>query len=280
MKYYAILTALAAAAILPAQDEPSEIHTRQLWDLNLQKQRVEAKKTPAKPRPAPPATPDNAYIGLTLWRYRVSRTGDAATVRMLVHEPDSDKDQEWTPERSVADAPLQVGDKVRLSIESARQGYLYVIDREQYADGSFGEGQMIFPIRKIRHGDNWVYAGLVVDIPGSGEGFFRVQRNRKDQVAEELTILVAPKPIDGVQIGPKALPVAKEQLAAWKKSWGASVKKLEERDQVGKAYTPAEKEAAEKQTPLTDTDPLPQTMFEVKSEPGKPLMITVPLRIQ
>jgi hypothetical protein len=46
---------------------------------------------------------------------------------------------EWTPQRIEADTPLKVGERVRLSIESPRTGYLYVIDREQYADGSYGE---------------------------------------------------------------------------------------------------------------------------------------------
>jgi hypothetical protein len=31
---------------------------------------------------------------------------------------------------------LAEGDRLRMSIEAARSGYLYVVDQEQYADGS------------------------------------------------------------------------------------------------------------------------------------------------
>jgi len=56
---------------------------------------------------------------------------------MIVHEDSASK--QWTPERISPDTKLAQGDKLRISVEGARKGYLYVIDREQYADGSLGE---------------------------------------------------------------------------------------------------------------------------------------------
>jgi len=199
---------------------------------------------------------------------------------MLVHEYDSGKDEDFTPERCEADTALQVGQKVRLSIESARTGFLYVVDRERYADGSFGDAELIFPTLRTHNGDNRVQAGRVIDIPANGEGLFRIERRRKDLVAEELTVLVSPGPVAGLQIGQKAFPVTSEQLAEWKKNWGATVKQLEEPGQAGKNLTPAEKEAAEKGATLNDADALPQTIFQVQARRDNPLLVTITLKIQ
>ena len=270
-------SASGVASNLRAQDG-GDVLTRQLWDMSLRQRRPQ--KTRKPPLPVPSGTVDDAYVGVTLWRFRPSKAEDSPSVRMLVHEPETGKDGDWTPERCEAKTPLHAGQKVRISIETARPGYLYVVDREQYSDGSFGDAELIFPTRLTRLGNNKVGAGQVVDIPGTGEGILRVQLNRPDLIGEELTILVSPAPIDGLSIGRKPLPIAKEKLAEWKKNWGAPIKQLEEPGQAGKAYTPTEKGATESGAALTDADPLPQTLFQVKSGPGNPLLVIVPLRIE
>ena len=58
-------------------------------------------------------------------------------------------------------AGLAIGQRVRLSIESARTGYLYVINRELYADGSTGEPYLIFPTTRLHRGDNKVTIGRI-----------------------------------------------------------------------------------------------------------------------
>ena len=78
---------------------------------------------------------------------------------------ESSQSSQWTPERIEVDTPLKVNDRVRLSVESPRDGYLYVIDREQYADGSLGDAYLIFPTRRTRGGDNRVRPGKLIDIP-------------------------------------------------------------------------------------------------------------------
>jgi len=275
---FLVAPVLGAALGLRAQDTGGEIRTRQLWDTSLRQQRPQKTRTPSALPADPPA--GDGLIGFTLWRLRPSRSEDAPAVRMLVHEAETGKDDDWTPERCEAKTPLHAGQKVRIGIESARSGYLYVVDREQYADGSFGDAQLIFPTLLTRHGNNKVRAGQVVDIPGAGEGYLRVALSRPDQIGEELTILVSPKPIDGLTISAKALPIAKERLAEWRKNWVAPAKLLEDPGQVGKAYTPAEKDAAENGANLTDADPLPQTMFQVKAGLGNPMLVTVSLKIE
>jgi hypothetical protein len=98
------------------------------------------------------------------------------------------KQAQYTPERIEAATPLNVGDRVRITVESPRSGFLYIIDREQYIDGSFGEPMLIFPTLKTRGGDNRVMPGKLIDIPAQEDqySYFTAQPagSRRDQVAE------------------------------------------------------------------------------------------------
>ena len=76
-----------------------------------------------------------AELGVTVWRLRPSRTSDGQA-RLLVHQ--GAEASQWTPERIETGSRVAVGDRLRLAIESPRSGYLYVVDAEQYADGSTG----------------------------------------------------------------------------------------------------------------------------------------------
>ena len=51
---------------------------------------------------------------------------------------------ELTAERIDTGAPLALGDRVRLTIESPNGGFLYVIDREVYDDGTTSDPYLIF----------------------------------------------------------------------------------------------------------------------------------------
>ncbi|MGH9801849.1 MAG: hypothetical protein ACRD82_15915, partial [Blastocatellia bacterium] len=157
-----------AAAIQDAQ-------TRKLWDSEFFK----AKAKPATGKTAiprrryrvvtPQISPDrvngDTVFGITLWRLRPATAKDDKQVRLFKHNKDETKVVQWTPERISMDTPLAVGQRVRLSIESARTGYLYVINRELYADGSMGEPYLIFPTARLRGGENKVSIGRIVDIP-------------------------------------------------------------------------------------------------------------------
>jgi hypothetical protein len=227
-------------------------------------------------KPAPVASEE---IGVTVWRLRPSRSGDTGA-RVLVL--DGLKQAEWTPERIEADTPLNIGDRVRLTIESPRPGFLYIIDREQYADGSFGEPMMIFPTLRTRGGDNRVAPGKLIDIPAQEDqySYFTAQPtgNRRDQVAEVLTIILVSQPLP-VQIGEQPLKITNTQVASWEKIWGGAAERLELVDGAGRAWTKEEKLAgAANSRQLTQAGPPPQTVYRVARKSGGPLLVTVPLR--
>ncbi len=234
-------------------------------------------KVAAGPRRAPaPGSSDE--IGVTVWRLRPSQTADTGA-RVLVL--DGLKQSEWTPERIEADTPLNVGDRVRITVESPRPGFLYIIDREQYADGSFGEPLMIFPTLRTRGGDNRVAPGKLIDIPAQEDqySYFTAQPagTRRDQIAEVLTIILLTQPLP-LGIGELPLKMTGPQVGGWEKSWGGIAERLELVGGAGRPWTNEEKQAgAAKGRQLTQGGPPPQTVYRVARKAGGPLLVTVPL---
>jgi hypothetical protein len=299
VSFICMLFLLANAAPQGSSADPGEEGTRQLWDENLRTKRP-AKPAAAAPRPASADAParrrpeseqlGDAFLGFTLWHLRSSRNGDEPAARLLVQEEDSTKRVELTAERVTADTPLPDGSKIRVSIESARAGYLYVIDREAYADGSFSDPYLIFPTTRIRGGNNMVGPGAVVEFPHPDDNvpYFTLHRNRArhpgaaaspEQVSEVLTIVVAPKPIPELRIGRSAQRLSDEQVRMWENQWRTQTKSLDARPEVGKQYTQAEKIAAQTGDRLTAEDPLPQTIVQCEAKPGDPLLVNVPIKI-
>ncbi|HJU56729.1 MAG TPA: DUF4384 domain-containing protein, partial [Pyrinomonadaceae bacterium] len=177
---------------------------------------------------------------------------------------------------------FRIGERVRLSIESPRTGYLYVIDREQYADGTFSEPSVIFPTLLARGGDNRVSAGVLIEIPGQDDRppYFNLTRHRADQVGELLTVLVTPQPITEIKIGPKQHKLSLDQLKRWESEWGAQGFELFEMEGgAGATWTEEERSAAGRGgRSLTQEEPTPQTIYRVRLKPGAPMLVTVPLR--
>ena len=219
-----------------------------------------------------------AEIGVTVWRLRPSRSADQGA-RVLVM--DGLKQSAWTPERIEADTPLKIGDRVRLSVESPRPGYLYIVDREKYADGSFGNAMLIFPTRQTRGGDNHVVPGRLVDIPAQEDqySYFTAQPSgsRRDQVAEVLTIILMPTPLN-LKITDQPLQISRTQIGQWEKLWSGATEEFELVGGAGQIWTDEEKEAgAANGRQLTQTGPPPQTVYRLPPRAAGTLLVTVPL---
>jgi Domain of unknown function (DUF4384) len=218
-------------------------------------------------------------LGVTIWRLRQAAAADSGA-RILVQE--ANETTELIPERVSSTSRLNAGDRVRLTLESPQHGYLYVIDRERYASGDRGTPYLIFPTTRTRAGDNKVAGGKLIDIPAQGDrpNFFTLRRSRPDQVAEELTVLLTPEPLDGITIGENALALSNAQVAAWEKQWGSAKPEVFElTGGAGKTWTRAEQDAAADGTRLlTQDDPPPQTVYRVAVKPGAPLAVEVRLR--
>lgn len=221
-----------------------------------------------------------AELGLTIWRLRPATAADAK-VRIIVQK--ENESVELIPERVPANAPLRIGENIRFSFESPQTGYLYVIDRELYADGSMSEPLLIFPTLRTRKGDNKVEAGKLVEIPAQEDqpNYFTLLRSLSNstQTGEMLTVIVAPKPLEGITIGNQVLKLTVEQVQQWEQQWSAQSETFDLTGGAGKTWTKAEQEAGASGTRyLTQQDPEPQTIYRVAVKPGAPLLVNVGLR--
>lgn len=238
------------------------------------------RKTPSVIASLQPNSP-TMEIGVTIWRLRPGAGNDGGA-RVLVQE--SAQSSQWTPQRIEADTPLRVGERVRITIESPRAGYLYVIDREQYADGALGDAYLIFPTLRTRGGDNRVRPGRLVDIPAQEDSpsYFTLvpSPNRSDQVAEVLTIIVTPEPFEDLPLSNNPIKLSKDDVAKWERSWSTQVERFEMVGGAGMAWTQSEKEASSSESArlLTQEEPPPQTIYRIGSRNKKAFLVTVPLR--
>jgi hypothetical protein len=217
-------------------------------------------------------------LGVTVWRMRPAEESDEVKFRV--------GDQVVTPVQVKSDTPLREGDRVRLTIEVPQSGYLYVIDREQYADGSMGPPTLIFPTRRLLNGDNAVNEKVLLSIPDveNTPPFFTLTRAKPNQVAEVILVLVSSEPLPGIGIGRNASPtplrLREEQVNEWADKWATQASRF---DLVSSEGRPMESEqvlVASRKRALVHEDPNPQTLYWLpEAKPGTPLMISIPLVI-
>ena len=262
----------------PSDAERNDEEVRNLWDTTFIGQRPPGKNSANSAQHASTQKePTSDFFGITVWRLRPTRSTDPSGVRMLLHE--EDHDSEWTPERIDANKPIVNGQRIRLAIETTRKGYIYVVDREKYEDGSYGDPMLIFPTTRIRDGCNEVSAGRVIELPSWNDRppYYTLRFTRRDQVGDALTILVSPRRLLELGIGPTPLKLGNNQLQEWAKKWAVPFKCLGSKQQVGLSYTTAEKEAAQGAHPLTADDPTPQTIYQVDGKPEDPFLLNIVL---
>jgi len=274
----ALLVLIALSMAVSAQ-RPEDM-TRKLWDTAFSGSST--KKAANRRRAYRNATPNvpvnnvapETVVGVTLWRLRRPRQSDSGE-RIIVH--DDNATTEWLPERISATTRLGQGDRLRISVEAVRAGFVYVINREQYADGSFGEPYLIFPTTRTGAGDNEVAIGRLLDIPYQDDSppFFTMRKSRADHVAEVLSVIVAPSRLEGVTITDKALKLTDEQVASWEMAWGSSVGRME-MAMAGQSWTKEEKDARTRA--LTVSAPPPQLVFYRSSvKPSEPMFVKLRL---
>lgn len=281
---FLLLILMAASASLISTAQTPDEMTRKLWDTAFiapasSKQTTSRRRRSGAYRVATPNVPvDNVapdtVVGVTIWRLRPANRADSGE-RLIVH--DDKATMEWLPERISPATKLAQGDRLRIAVEAVRGGYLYVINREQYADGTLGDPYLIFPTTRTAGGDNEVAIGKLVEIPDQGDAppFFTMKKSRTDHVAEVVSVLITPQPLEGVQITDKALKLTGAQVAEWEKRWGSTVGRLD-MTTVGQTWTRDEKEARTRA--LTNSAPAPQLVFyRPGAKPTEPMLVKLKL---
>ncbi len=137
-------------------------------------------------------------VGVTMWKLRPPVMGEEGH-RFPVSI--SGSREYWLAERAGAQTRFDAGDKVRIAIESSSEGYLYVVNSEYYADGSYGAPTIIFPASE--NDNNFVVPGQLVDIPDQSEDFpyFLITPKKPGYLGESLTVIVSPVRLLGLRTG-------------------------------------------------------------------------------
>lgn len=183
-------------------------------------------------------------VGVTIWKVQRERS------RQL----------ERVSKRVEADTKFHEGDLLRISIESPLEGYLYIIDRDWFTNGSGGETNLIFPVRGE---DNRLKPGKLIDIPTEDDVSFKATP-KPNQTGEMLTIIVTSSPLQ-LPLSDNPLPITNTQLSDWETRWSAITDRYEMTDGVGLTRTIEEQQAAADNgtRQLTRDDPSPQTIYRL-----------------
>jgi hypothetical protein len=261
---------------------------RQIWDSGFKQKRPPASAATTRREPAPPSdratratgasSQESWVIGFTIWRLAVATTADTAP-RLLVQDQADVSPIAYVPQRMPAGARLRVADRIRLGIEVARDGYLYVIDRERFADGTFGPPQLIFPARNLRGADNRVAPGRLIEIPGQSDRVpaLRVQRADARSIGDELLLLVTSTPIVDLDVGSRETPLSEAQVRAWEQRFGTDAGRLDLA--AASTWTSAEQQAGVSARLLTQDDPLPSSFYHVNADRAG-VLLRIPLTIE
>jgi hypothetical protein len=220
----------------------------------------------------------NQMLGVTVWRLRQATSNDTGE-RLLTYN--ASKKEEWTPERVEADTPLTPGDRVRLSIEVPRCGFIYIIDREQRADGSLGEPYLIFPQKQIGNGRNRVVAGQLLEIPDfdAVPNYMTIEPQSSDVVGEVLSVIVTDERQGWLTVEGGMKKLKDDEAARLEGSGIALIDRVELDGGIGTVWTKQERKAAGASgTPLSQGDPGPQTIYVVDTPPGGPTVVKIHLR--
>lgn len=221
----------------------------------------------------------NEEMGVTFWRLRPLKSfeeEDAPTFPVKTE----DGVENWTAERVSSTTKFKADDRLRFTVESSRSGFLYIINREYYTDGSSGEARLIFPTLKTSgKGSNRVTAGSVIDIPDSRSAapYFQVNPKQKDYAGEEVIVIISPVKLPNIKIGAEALLLDSIKVEKWVADWGTTVDIYDATDGEGVALTRNEAEAANTRA-LTQQEPFPQTRYRYKAWTNEPVLMVVQIQ--
>ena len=250
--------------------------------------RKRSKLRPSTPKPrVAPAKLEEAMLGLTVWKMRPASEDDE--VKELIEERSGCKiaQPEYTWARNESETPLEVCDRIRLSIESlSLDGYLYVVNRELYDDGTYSSPKLVYPTLRSARRNVPISAGNSIFIPESGNRFLITPKQfEKKQAAEVLTVIISPKPlIEQSMLKKDAIDLPRAQFANWLNQWEVETVVLEQEDGAGEAITQAEQTAGEaakgltEESSLTRDDPAPQSIYRALIKRGDPFLVNVFLK--
>lgn len=253
--------------------------------------KVKSGKRPhVKPAPQTASLDAAQKLGVTIWKLRPSalfadplQPGCGEGTRAL-----GQPKMVTPPTRVSANTLFRTGDRVRLGIESVRAGYLYVLNREVYADQMLGPVNLLFPTRRMRGGQHYVAPGRPVEFPDLCDRpnyiEFLPPAGGRRPVAEQLILLVTDRPLTDLPIPADAVSIPEALLQLLEARWAGPSEELELEDGEGQDYTSVELNAAFEisregagvgSRALVHAAPQPQTVFAVNAPRRDGVLVTL-----
>lgn len=263
---------------------------------------TETKEQYQFPVGSPPRDRTYITIGVTLWRVSLATEVERKEIEVAKERMTWDQQEREVVVTRISDeSAITDQDLVQMSIEylahrdgagvgpSNRAGYLYVINREQFSDGSLKKARLIFPTRLTYVGDNRVLPGKTVTLPDPSRPF-RIKRSDSGQAQayETYTIILSPVPLELPQdFGRMAMELSPDLVARWERQWGGGEVRADLQGGLGQAREQRELKAngdtgeargtEDSAEDLTQDDRPPQTVFRGVVKPGGKMLVQVKL---
>lgn len=216
-------------------------------------------------------------LGVTMWQLRPEKPKD--TGARLLTQGSSDK---LVAERVSLDTVFRPKDKVRISIESTHAGYLYIVDREMFSDGTLGKPFLIFPTLNTRRGNNLVTAGVPIEIPAQTDEpfYFEITPFEENYVGELITVILSPTKLPNLNISNAPFELKSKQIEEWEDDWEDTISVFEIDNNDDEVYTEEEKSAGNGTRQLTQNSPPPKNMVAVKVLKGEAFLVSFVMKVK
>lgn len=125
------------------------------------------------------------------------------------------RDENGNPMRVDPSREFRAGDRIRLSLESNTNGYLYIFHTENNS-----EPQMLYPDVRLERGDNRIEAHVPYEIPWNEPGVENWFKFDANPANERLYIVVTRQPLPGIPTGNALLSYCGQNRCPWRPPTG------------------------------------------------------------
>jgi hypothetical protein len=98
--------------------------------------------------------------------------------------------------------PVHTGDRLRLDVQTSREGYIYVISREIDGAGRAEPAELLFPVSSVNSGRNRIAPGSALMIPPASDVCSTLQLTHAG-AAEQVSVVFSDKPLDSLPASDK-----------------------------------------------------------------------------
>jgi hypothetical protein len=280
-----LMISLSLAVSSQVSDEtrgliPREYASRLSQSIAKKRPRSNRKKPQAITKYAPESRDNSPMapgvdVGVTFWRLRPARRVDDPVVlepkRIVkrIKGKEVETTIKLTPERVESEAQFSDGEKLRVSIEAPFESYVYILNQEQYADGTLSDPFLIYPSAADIRANKRAAPGRLIYVPEEPDYFeiSTLNPGGKKKSGEMFTIVLSSELVGMLPALERNEDTRKTDQALFNRlrhDWGGAVWKFQQIGEARRNITRVEKKAGPKGGELlADGDPQSQMVYHV-----------------